>query len=215
MMASKAFKTNKKPARREGSASFLGQWGLFFRQFMKHPGMIGSIIPSSSTLVDSMLAGVDWQNTRLFVEYGPGVGTFTRTILERMHPDATLLAIDLNLDFVAWLDSQIDDPRLRVAHGSAADVRRFIAEAGYLQADYILSGIPFSTLPDGVGEGICAETRAALRPGGAFLVYQYSAYVRRLLLAEFDSVEEAVEWRNIPPCRTFTATKPAAMAQAA
>lgn len=130
-------------------ATFLSQWSMFFRQFVKHPGMIGSIIPSSSTLVDSMLSGVDWQRTRLFVEYGPGVGTFTRTILERMHPDATLIAIDLNLDFVAWLEARIADPRLRVVHGSAADVRRFIAEAGHRQADYILSGpaFPFPHCP--------------------------------------------------------------------
>lgn len=214
-MASIPIKKSKNPARRGGSASFLGQWGLFFRQFVKHPGMIGSIIPSSAQLVDSMLSGVDWQNTRLFVEYGPGVGTFTRTILDRMHPDATLLAIDLNLDFVAWLEAQIDDPRLRVVHGSAADVRRFIAEAGHRQADYILSGIPFSTLPDGVGEGICAETRAALRPGGAFLVYQYSAFVRRLLLPQFGDIGERVEWRNIPPCRVFTAVREEALAKAA
>lgn len=200
---------------RDGSTTFLSQWSMFFRQFVKHPGMIGSIIPSSSTLVDSMLSGVDWHRTRLFVEYGPGVGTFTRTILDRMHPDATLIAIDLNLDFVAWLEARIVDPRLRVVHGSAADVRRFIAEAGHRQADYILSGIPFSTLPDGVGDGICAETRAALRPGGEFLVYQYSAYVRRLLSAQFDDVIEKVEWRNIPPCRTFRGLVTEGLAQAA
>ncbi|HKY80876.1 MAG TPA: methyltransferase domain-containing protein [Sphingobium sp.] len=215
-MASIPLKKSKNPAGdRHKPASFLGQWGLFFRQFVKHPGMIGSIIPSSAALVDSMLSGVDWQRTRLFVEYGPGVGTFTRTILERMHPDATLLAIDLNLDFVAWLEAQIDDPRLKVVHGSAADVRRFIAEAGHRQADYILSGIPFSTLPDGVGEGIAAETRAALRPGGAFLVYQYSGFVRRLLAPQFNELVERVEWRNIPPCRMFTASTAEALAQAA
>jgi phospholipid N-methyltransferase len=215
-MASIPVKKKENPARgRAGSATFLGQWSLFFRQFVKHPGMIGSVIPSSAALVDSMLAGVDWQRTRLFVEYGPGVGTFTRTILERMHPEATLLAIDLNLDFVAWLEAQIDDPRLRVVHGSAADVRRFIAEAGHRQADYILSGIPFSTLPEGVGESIAAETRAAIRPGGEFLVYQYSAYVRHLLSAQFDEIVERVEWRNIPPCRMFRALKDERMAQAA
>ncbi|HJT41299.1 MAG TPA: methyltransferase domain-containing protein [Sphingobium sp.] len=215
-MASIPVKKNKNATRDQGrSASFLTQWNMFFRQFVKHPGMIGSIIPSSAALVDSMLAGVDWQRTRLFVEYGPGVGTFTRTILERMHPDATLLAIDLNLDFVAFLEAQIDDPRLRVVHGSAADVRRFIAEAGHRKADYILSGIPFSTLPDGVGEHICAETRAGLRPGGAFLVYQYSAFVRRLLAPEFAAIDERVEWRNIPPCRMFCAQKTELLAQAA
>ncbi|WP_176592400.1 class I SAM-dependent methyltransferase [Sphingobium sp. EM0848] len=196
-------------------STFLAQWGMFFRQFVKHPGMIGSIIPSSASLVDAMLADVDWARARLFVEYGPGVGTFTRTVLERMHPDATLLAIDLNLDFVAFLEAQIDDPRLRVVHGSAADVRRFIRESGHRQADYILSGIPFSTLPEGVGEDICAETRTALKPDGAFLVYQYSAYMRRLLSPQFEELQERVEWRNVPPCRMFTATKREVLAQAA
>jgi phospholipid N-methyltransferase len=215
-MASIALKKKKnKSGITARGRQFMSAWGMFFRQFVKHPGMIGSVIPSSPMLVDAMLDDVDWHRTRLFVEYGPGVGTFTRKILDRMHPDATLLAIDLNLDFIAYLDTQIADSRLRAVHGSAADVRRFVAETGQRQADYILSGLPFSTLPDGVGEQICAETRAILRPGGAFLVYQYSGFARRLLAPNFDRIAEQVEWLNIPPCRMFRAYKDEALAQAA
>lgn len=214
-MASIPLKKKNITGGKASAGRFLQQWGMFFRQFVKHPGMIGSVIPSSAALVNRMLDQVNWHNTRLFVEYGPGVGTFTQAILDRLHPDAILLAIDLNLDFVAYLDAQFDDPRLKVVHGSAADVRRFIREAGQGQADYILSGIPFSTLPDGVGAAICAETRAALRPGGAFLVYQYSRYVRRLLDPVFGQVSDDLEWRNIPPCRVFCAIREKAMAKAA
>ncbi|MCI4591030.1 methyltransferase [Sphingobium sp. BYY-5] len=215
-MASIPFKDKKKTVSTGAKgATFLSQWGMFFRQFVKHPGMIGSIIPSSQALVDAVLDQVDWSRTRLFVEYGPGVGTFTRSILDRLHPDAILLAIDINLDFVAYLEAQIDDPRLRVVHGSAADVRRFIREAGHHQADYVLSGIPFSTLPDGVGKTICAETRIALRSGGELLIYQYSRYVRRLLDPLFGAVNDRLEWRNIPPCRIFRAMKEESLAQAA
>lgn len=215
-MASTPYKKTKKAKAGAGkSGSFFSQWGMFFRQFIKHPGMIGSVIPSSATLVDRMLDQVDWRNTRLFVEYGPGVGTFTRPILDRLPADAMLLAIDLNLDFVAYLEAEIDDPRLRVVHGSAADVRRFITEAGHYQADYVLSGIPFSTLPDGVGEAICTETRRALRPGGAFLIYQYSRYVLRFLNPIFGDVSDALEWRNIPPCRMIRAVREEELAQAA
>lgn len=194
---------------------FLDQWALFARQFFKHPGMIGSVIPSSPMLVDSLLDGVDWDRTRLFVEFGPGVGTFTRPILERLHPDAMLLAIDLNPDFAAYLRSAITDPRLRVIHGSAADVLRHVQESGQDGADYVLSGIPFSTLPDGVGEAICAAVRSVLRPEGAFLVYQYSARVRALLSPLFASIDERVEWRNIPPCRMFRAVADGGSSQAA
>ncbi|MFZ2995422.1 class I SAM-dependent methyltransferase [Sphingobium sp.] len=198
-----------------GSVNFIDQWRIFFRQFVRHPGMIGSIIPTSTAVVNRILDQVDWNRTRLFVEYGPGVGTFTHAILERMRPDACLLAIDLNLDFVAYLEAQSNDPRLRIVHGSAADVRRFIKEAGHMQADYILSGIPFSTLPAGVGESIAAETHAALRPGGAFLVYQYSRFVRRLIDPLFGRIQAGRTWRNIPPCYVFHAVKDEALAQAA
>jgi len=71
----------------------------FLKEFFKHPVMVGSVIPSSDRLIDRMLAPVDWANTRLFVEYGPGVGTFTRPILDRLGPEATLITIDTNADF--------------------------------------------------------------------------------------------------------------------
>ena len=63
-------------------------WQMFFGGFLKHPVMVGSIIPSSDRLIDRMLGPVDWSACKLFVEYGPGVGTFCRPILERMgfHP---------------------------------------------------------------------------------------------------------------------------------
>ena len=187
----------------------------FFRQFLKHPAMIGSIIPSSSALVKSMLAPVNWSETRLFVEYGPGVGTFTRPILEQMRSDATLIAIDTNADFVRYLSADISDHRFRAVHGSAVDVRQIMADNGFSEADYILSGLPFSTLPDGVGAAIARETSAALSPGGSFLVYQYSKFVAKLLAPNFPTVEQDVEWLNIPPCRMFRAIKQSALAQAA
>jgi phospholipid N-methyltransferase len=187
----------------------------FFREFIKHPAMIGSVIPSSPALVRSALSPVDWSSTRLFVEYGPGVGTFTRPILERLRPDAMLLAIDTNRDFVRYLNADIADHRFRAVHGSATDVRKIIAEYGFTEADYILSGLPFSTLPEGVGEIIAAETQAALRPGGAFIVYQYSNYVRKILKPCFGTVEQGFEWVNIPPCRIFWSYKDEALAEAA
>jgi phospholipid N-methyltransferase len=186
----------------------------FFREFLKHPAMIGSVMPSSPALVRSVIDPVDWGSTRLFVEYGPGVGTFTRPILERLRPDAVLLAIDTNPGFVRYLNADIADHRFKAVHGSAADVRRIIADLGFAQADYILSGIPFSTLPEGVGEVIVHETEAALRPGGAFLVYQYSAYVRRLIDPLFDRVDKDFEWLNLPPCSIFRAHKDEMLPQA-
>ena len=177
----------------------------FLRGFIKHPVMVGSIIPSSDKLIAKMLAPVDWEATRLFVEYGPGVGTFTRPILELLGPDARLIAIDTNADFIDYLRSDIDDPRLIAVTGSAADVEKIVAAHGFDHADYVLSGLPFSTLPPGVGEAIGAATGRVIRDGGAFLVYQFSPKVREFIAPFFERIERGFEWINVPPATLFWA----------
>jgi phospholipid N-methyltransferase len=179
----------------------------FLRGFIKHPVMVGSVIPSSKILIDKMLEPVDWANCKLFVEYGPGVGTFTEHVLQRMAPDATLIAIDTNADFTRYLRRKFADNRLFAITGSAADVRQIIADCGFEDADYVLSGLPFSTLPPGIGPKIAEQTAEALRPGGAFLVYQFSPKVREFLSPVFDRIDRGFEWVNIPPAQLFWAWK--------
>ena len=178
---------------------------MFLRGFIKHPVMVGSVIPSSKVLIDKMLAPVDWANCKLFVEYGPGVGTFTEHVLQRMAPDATLIAIDTNAEFTQYLRRKFTDNRLFAVTGSAADVRQIIVDCGFKEADYVLSGLPFSTLPSGIGPKIAEETAAALRPGGCFLVYQFSPKVRDFLVPYFERIERGFEWINIPPAQLFWA----------
>jgi phospholipid N-methyltransferase len=180
---------------------------MFFKGFLKHPVMVGSIIPSTDTLIRHMLSRVDWANTKLFVEYGPGVGTFAPHILERLSPDATYIAIDLNPDFVDYLGVTITDSRFRPLLGSAADVESLVKECGFEKADYVVSGLPFSTLPEGVGPAIAQATFNILRPGGAFLVYQFRARVKDFLTPHFNRIDGELEWWNIPPCFLFWAWK--------
>jgi phospholipid N-methyltransferase len=179
----------------------------FLRGFLKNPVMVGSIIPSSRVLIDKMLDPVDWANTKLFVEYGPGVGTFTKPILERLAPDATLLTIDTNPDFTRYLKEQIDDARLVAVTGSAAEVEKILADRGFESADYVLSGLPFSTLPPGVGDAIAEATSNVIRPGGAFLVYQFSPKVRSFIQPHFEQIKRGFEWINVPPATLFWAYK--------
>ncbi len=193
--------------KRRRAAANVGPLGMFFRGFIKHPVMVGSIIPSSTKLIEKMLSRVDWVNTKVFVEYGPGVGTFCGHILDRMAPDATLIAIDTNPEVIHYLGARIPDSRFVPVQGSAADVRQILADRGHDHADYILSGLPFSTLPPGIGPRIASETHAALRPGGAFLVYQFSPKVRDFLVPHFTRIDHGFELINIPPAQLYWAWK--------
>ena len=58
---------------------------LFGRTFLRHPRMLGSVVPSSRFLISRILRQADWGRTRVVVEAGPGVGTLTTGILDRLH----------------------------------------------------------------------------------------------------------------------------------
>jgi phospholipid N-methyltransferase len=192
---------------RRRAAGVPSQMSMFFTGFLKHPVMVGSIIASSDALIRKMLGRVDWANCKLFVEYGPGVGTFCQQILDRMAPDAKLIAIDLNPDFIRYLDHTIADSRFSAVEGSAADVQAIIRNHGFEHADYVLSGIPFSTLPPGVAPAIAKATHEVIRPGGAFLAYQFTPKVRDYMAAHFERIDHAMEWWNVPPAQLYWAWK--------
>jgi phospholipid N-methyltransferase len=130
----------------------------------------------------------------------------TREILNRMHPDAVLVAIELNRDFVSFLRDQVSDSRLKVVHGSASEVRAVLASLSLTRADYIVSGIPYSTLSDPIRRKILRESREVLSPQGALLVYQFTGTVLPYLQSSFGSVQQDFQLLNILPARIFYCT---------
>ncbi len=177
----------------------MGPTGVFLRGFLGNPRMVGAVMVSSRPTVKAMLEPVEWEKCKLFVEYGPGVGTFTLPVLDRLPRDGELVVIDTNPLFIDYLRRTITDSRFHAVLGSAEDVEDIVKSLGHEQADYVLSGLPFSTLPDGAGPAIAAATARILRKGGAFLTYQYSGVARDLTARYFSHVASCRVWANIPP----------------
>lgn len=187
-------------------ASPLAQTALFAKNFLQHPLMLGSFIPSSRFLIRTLLEELDFARARVIVEYGPGVGTITHEILARMRADAMLLALETNREFVNFLQQSTPDPRLRVVHGSAAAVQDALRAHDVAKADFVISGIPFSTLPAGEREAVLHATRAVLQPHGTFLVYQFSPMVLASLRQVFSQVRRGFQPLNMPPAQLFYCT---------
>ena len=175
---------------------------LFARNFFRHPRMLGSIVPSSRFLM-AAAGAINWGRARVIVEYGPGVGTITAEVLRQLRSDATLIVIEMNPDFVRHLSSSLNDRRLRVVEGSAAQVDEILRRFGCTRADYIISGIPFSTIPAPVREQILRKTCDVLEPGGAFLVYQFSTRVLQDLKRVFGYVGRRFQPLNVLPAHLF------------
>ena len=194
-----ATRTSNVPAARSRAAELL----LFAGNFLRHPHMLGSIIPSSRFLVDAVLAPVDWSRARVIVEYGPGVGTFTTEILRRMRADARLVVIETNQDFVQFIGTMLADSRMWVEHESAENVQRILRRHGLSHPDYIVSGVPLGSMPRDLQSRISLASRDALAPNGQFLVYQFTSRVLPVLRETFQTVRRSVEFRNIPPAQLF------------
>jgi phospholipid N-methyltransferase len=176
---------------------------LFARNFFRHPRMLGSIVPSSRFLIKQLLEPVDWAAARVIVEYGPGVGGITAEVLRRMRPDAILIAIEVNPAFVRFLRASTTDQRLHVVEASAESVDEILRQHGHERASYIISGIPFSTIPAPVRERILRKTCAVLEPRGLFLVYQFRALVLQDLKRIFRHVRRRFEPLNVLPAHLF------------
>lgn len=185
------------------SRSRLTQCLLFARNFLKHPTMVGWVLPSSRFLVDEVLRQVDWQKAHVIVEYGPGVGAFTTKVLDRMRPDAKLIALEINPEFFQFLNGSLQDPRLHLVNESAAQIDAVLERLGYGQADCVISGIPFCTIPPVLRDTIVRKTHSVLRPKGSFLVYQFSSAVLPYLERVFGKVSRDFELLNIVPAQLF------------
>lgn len=179
-----------------------GLW-LFARTFLKYPNMVGWMLPSSSWVVDRVLGEVNWRQAQVIVEYGPGLGAFTGKLLERMRPDATLVALEINPIFIGFLKKQFADHRLRLLERSATQVASVLAELGFNCADYVISGIPFKTMPHDLRGEIVGQTYSVLRPQGRFLVYQLSKAVKPYLESVFADVRSESELLSLPPAKMF------------
>ena len=180
---------------------------MFVRSFLRSPKMIGSAVPSSRFLISKLFRHFEWTKAEVVVEFGPGVGTITRQMLQQLPADAKLIAMETNRDLAAHLEKNIDDSRLHTRLTSAKNVGKALKSLREKGADYIISGIPLSTMPKQERMAIIRNTWKALKPGGVFLVYQFSGLSQDWLEEVFGPVHQQIELRNIPPAWIFRCEK--------
>jgi phospholipid N-methyltransferase len=120
-----------------------------------------------------------------------------------MPPDARLLAIERTAEFVERLRG-LDDDRFEVVNGCASTIREKLRERGLQGADAVVSGIPFSTLPEHLAGTIVSSVADSLAPGGRFVACQVVATVTRYMNPLLGTPAVGFELLNMPPTRVFT-----------
>lgn len=172
----------------------------FLYQFIKNPLSIGAVSPSSIFLARKMMEGIDFQKAECIVEYGPGTGVFTEELLRRRSPGTFVLLVESNLKFYRLLKKKFQNEiNFYIVHGSAEDVKRHLAKYGITEVDYVVSGLPFTSLPDGVSSRILESTVQVLSEEGQFITFQYTRARKAFIERYFPQIEWSREYINFPP----------------
>ncbi len=172
---------------------------ILFRRFLADPLKIAYVVPSSKALVRRVLDRMDFAKARVFVEFGAGEGCYTRELAKRLAPDAKLLTFELDAHLADHLREQFrDDPRVMIYQQDAATFRDELRKLGIREADYVISGIPFSYLQPKKKKEILNAVHEGLTNDGQFIVYQVTPELKghtRMFAAH----EVEYFLANIPP----------------
>ena len=173
-----------------------------FKEFLKHPLQIGSVISSSRFLECRVVETAGIGSAKTIVELGPGSGGTTRAILQAMAQRAKLLSIEIN-PHLHTLVSRIEDGRLIAHRGDANGLKETLSMYRLNAPDVLISGIPFSTMSRYSGSRILEAISSVLAPGGRFVAYQVSKRVASLGRPIFGPGQMEIELFNIPPLRVY------------
>ncbi len=169
---------------------------LFLQKFLSAPLSTGSIVPSSRHLTREMLKPIDWQRSRHVAELGAGTGVFTREIRRRRDPGCRVYIFERDTALRERLQAEIPDFSF---HPDARDIHLLPREDSAPLLDGVISGLPFANFSPSLRDLILDNVRAALKPNGKFVAFQYSLRLKARLEQRFERVTTTLVPLNVPP----------------
>jgi phosphatidylethanolamine/phosphatidyl-N-methylethanolamine N-methyltransferase len=169
---------------------------LFLQKFLRHGSRIASVAPSSRRLALTLCRYIDSTRPQIILELGAGTGAVTTVALERMHPQSTLVAVEMDADFAHILRRRC--PEAYVIEADAAATCTRLETLGITQVDVVISGLPIPSLPRSLNHQIFTCIRQ-VAPESYFsqltvMPWVYLGLYRRL----FYEVNFVPVWWNIP-----------------
>ncbi|MFJ7982853.1 class I SAM-dependent methyltransferase [Lysinibacillus xylanilyticus] len=177
----------------------------FIFQYLLNPRKIGAVLPSSNFLAEKMVDSIDFRNAKYIVELGSGTGVFTDKIIENRNQHTVVMLIENNKEFCTLLREEYkNEMNLIIINGSAEEIDKYTKDFNIPYIDYVVSGLPFASLPKSVSSAILIKIKKLLRKNGIFITFQYTLFKKDLINQYFKHINIAREYRNIPPAYVFS-----------
>ncbi len=183
----------------------------FFQEFLKNPLNVGAISPSSPALVERMLDGVCGDSDHVVLEIGVGTGAITRVLQTRVLSENCYIGIEINESFVEC--SRREFPGMKIICGDAGEAGKIHTNSGLGAVKFIVSGLPFASLPGDISKKILAEVDKFMDRGCMFRTFQYvhgyylppAVKFRRRMEDKYGRAARGkVVMKNLPPAYTLT-----------
>lgn len=182
----------------------------FLQAFLKNPLHVGAITPSSEELAWQMIENIVPDEQNVVLELGVGTGSFTKRIQEIVPDENSYLGVEISRDFYKALKK--DYPQLKFVCGNAVKLQKLHEKSGLGKVGYIISGIPFVTLPNEVGDEILSEISKFMDRGCMFRTVQYahgyympsSVKLRKFMQRYGRAKKSPLIVKNVPPAYSLT-----------
>jgi phospholipid N-methyltransferase len=177
---------------------------------LKSPNSTGAIAPSSRFVANSVVSLANLESAKTVVELGPGTGVFTEQIFNRLNPDSTFFALELNDAFVQATRDRC--PQAEVFHDTAMSIGHYLSMYDAEQCDCIISSLPWTIFEPADQDRLLQTLSSVLAPGGRFVSIVYlGANTRRRgrhfiqsLPSHFLTVYKTkTVWQNMPPTQIY------------
>lgn len=145
---------------------------LFFRQWLRSPKSMGSVIPSSKFLARALAEEVAWRPGQWIVELGGGTGAISLGLIERGIPREKLVVIELDPDLYHYLRGRLHG--VTVIKGDATKLEEIVKSHGIGEIGTVVSGLPMVSMPFEFQKAIVEQGFKVVQPGGFMLQYSYS-----------------------------------------
>ncbi|MFB7141324.1 class I SAM-dependent methyltransferase [Gottfriedia sp. NPDC056225] len=173
---------------------------LFLFQYILRPRTVGAIMPSSRFLASKMLEDINFENASVIVEYGPGTGIFTEQLLKKRLPNIKIILMEKNQEFYNHLINKFGHRKnLFIINDGAENIVKYLAELEVFNVDYVISGLPFASLPKRISKSILTSTKRVLNDEGKFITFQYTQRKMSFINHYFEKMHIKREIRNFPP----------------
>lgn len=177
----------------------------FLRQWARHPGQIGAVVPSGRLLAGTMAKELGRLGNGTVIELGAGTGTVTRALLAAGVRRDRLLIVERNPQMAEFLRRRF--PGARVIEGDAFRLKEVVPTEERGRVAAIVSGLPLLLIRESKRYALLKQAFELLGDGRPFVQFTYGPLspVPRPVLKRLSLSATRVDlvWRNLPPATVW------------